>query len=347
MRAMAVVAYDKPLQLLDVPVPQPSQGEVLIRVLACGVCYSDVKTIRGHMPYSPTLRLPHVPGHEIVGEVVEGGPNTHLSPGQRVLVYNYWPCGRCAYCRMGRENLCIDLHGWVGFTTPGGMQEYLSVPEDRLLPLPENLRPEEAAILSCASGTGYRAVTRGRVQPGETVVVLGVGGVGLHTLQIARAAGARVIAVDIDQRKLTKAKALGATAAVPAQEAEAHVRDLTNGLGADAVIVTASYEDALVHATHMVRRGGRVVGVGYTVGHPFRVPADPFVLHEIEYIGSRYVLRSELERVLRLAADGVLKPVVDSVLPLEEANEAIERLEKGDVIGRVVLRVTTEASHDG
>lgn len=345
MKAMAVVSYDRPLELLDLPVPQRKPGEVLVRVLACGVCYSDVKTIRGHMPYSPTLRLPHVPGHEVAGEVVEADPDSGFSPGDRVLVYNYWSCGRCAYCRMGRENLCTDLQGWVGFTTPGGMEEYLAVPADRLLRLPENVKPEEAATLSCASGTGYRAVARGRVQPGETVVVLGVGGVGIHTLQIARAAGARTIAVDIDDRKLAKAEALGATAAVQAEHAPSLVREMTDGLGADVVIVTAGHEDALLQATDLVRRGGRVVGVGYTVGRHFRVPAHIFVLHEIEYIGSRYVLRHELENVLRLVADGLLKPVVDSVLPLEEANEAVERLERGEVIGRVVLRVAEETDH--
>ncbi len=344
MKAMAVVSYDRPLQLLDLPMPRRGPGEVLIRVLACGVCFSDVKTIRGHMPYSPTLKLPHVPGHEIAGEVVEADPDSGFSSGDRVLVYNYWSCGHCAYCRTGRENLCLSLRGWVGFTTPGGMEEYLSVPADRLLPLPSGIRPEEAATLSCASGTGYRAVVRGRVQPGETVVILGVGGVGIHTLQIARAAGARVLTIDIDERKLAKARDLGATATALAHEAETLVKDVTDGLGADVVIVTAGHEEALIQATQLVRRGGRVVGVGYTVGHHFRMPADSFVLHEIEYIGSRYVLRHELEKVLRLVADGHLRPVVDSVLPLEQANEAVERLERGDVIGRVVLSVAeTEA----
>lgn len=342
MKAMAVVAYDQPLQLLDLPVPEVGAGEVLVRVLACGVCYSDVKTARGKMAFSPTLPLPHVPGHEIAAEVVQAAPETGFQPGDRVVVYNYWPCGQCAYCRQGRENLCLSLRGWVGFTSPGGMEEYLSVPADRLLPLPPGIRPEEAATLSCASGTGYRAVVRGRVEPGETVVILGVGGVGIHALQVARAAGARVLAVDVDERKLAKAREMGATDTAPAQAGEALVKDHTGGLGADAVIVTAGHEEALVQATRLVRRGGRVVGVGYTVGRHFPIPADPFVLHEIEYIGSRYVLRHELERVLRLVADGLLKPVVDSVLPLEGANEALERLERGEVIGRVVLRVAEE-----
>ncbi|HEX9077592.1 MAG TPA: alcohol dehydrogenase catalytic domain-containing protein, partial [Anaerolineae bacterium] len=113
---MAVVDYKAPLELMDLPDPKVQPGSALIRILACGVCYSDYKTAHGRMAYSPTLKLPHVPGHEICGEVVEAGPETGLSTGERVIVYNYWSCGRCALCRMGQENLCENLQGWVGFT---------------------------------------------------------------------------------------------------------------------------------------------------------------------------------------------------------------------------------------
>ena len=176
---MAVVDYGRPLALLDLPAPTPAAGEVLVRVRFCGVCYSDVKTTTGHMPFSPTLRLPHVAGHEVAGEVEAAGPGTSLSVGQRVAVYNYWACGTCRSCRAGEETVCLDLRGWVGFTSPGGFQEYLVVPERYALPLPASIPDEQAAALSCATGTSYRAVvTRGRVAAGETVVVVGAGGVG-------------------------------------------------------------------------------------------------------------------------------------------------------------------------
>lgn len=341
MRAMAVTDYTAPLQLIDLPDPEVQPGSVLIRVLACGVCYSDLKTARGHMAYSATLKLPHVPGHEISGEVVEAGPETGFQAGDRVVAYHYWPCGRCTYCRMGRENLCTALKGWTGFTSPGGFEEFLAVPADRLLRVPDGITPEQAAPATCATGTAYRAVvTRGRVQPGETVLVLGVGGVGLQALQIARAAGARPLAVDIDRRKLEKAGQLGAAGgALAGEEAESLIRDHTSGLGADLVINTVGNEEALNQASRLVRRGGRVVGVGYTVGQFARIQLDLFVLHEVEFIGSRYALRDELERVLTLFAEGKVQPVIDDVLPLEAANEALERLERGEVVGRTVLRV--------
>lgn len=341
MRAMAVVDYGSPLEPMELAEPAVPEGSVLVRILTCGVCYSDVKTARGHMAYSDILSLPHVPGHEICGEVVETSPDAGLEAGDLVVVYHYWPCGRCAYCRKGQEQLCNALEAWAGFTDPGGFEEFLAVPPDRLLRVPDGIPPEQAAPATCASGTGYRAVvTRGQVQPGETAVILGVGGVGLHALQIARAAGARALAIDIDQRKLDAAAELGATGvAMAGEEALALVNDHTSGLGADVLINTVGHGDALHEATQMVRRGGRVIGVGYTVGGFARVQTDLFVLNEINFIGSRYVTRGELERVLSLIADGQLKPVVDDVLPLEEANEAMERLERGEVVGRTVLRV--------
>jgi propanol-preferring alcohol dehydrogenase len=337
---MAVTDYAAPLELLDLPKAEVSPGWVLVRVLACGVCLSDVKTARGRMPWSADLQLPHVLGHEVSAVVAEAGPETGFSVGERVLVGNYWPCGRCPPCLIGREVQCEALEGWVGFMTPGGFQEYLAVRADGLLRVPDVITTEEACAASCAFGTGYRAVaTRGRVQPGEVVVIMGTGGVGLHTLQIARAAGADVLAVDIDERKLEMARKLGAVGTAHAgDEAQTLVRDYTAGRGADVVIDIVGHEETLEQAAQMLRRAGRVVGLGYVAGGFSRFPADVFVLQEKEFIGSRYAHRYEMERVLSLMAQGRIKAIIDDVLPLEEANEALERLERGEVVGRLVLR---------
>ncbi len=346
MRAMAVVDYRRPLELVERSVPTPGPGEVLVRVLACGVCYSDVKTATGHMPYSPTLRLPHVPGHEIVGTVAARGAGAMLREGQRVVVYNYRGCGTCPRCRAGEENVCLDLQAWIGFTSPGGFQEYLAVPESHVLPLPDSTPTEMAAALSCATGTSYRAlVARGRVQPGETVLVVGVGGVGLQAVQVARASGARVLAVDVDDRKLARALSCGAGAAARAdQMTAAWVRDQTDGAGADLVVETAGREAALALASAAVRVGGRVVLVGYTVGAAFRIPSAETVLGEVSYVGSRYVKRDELARAVALVASGAVQPAVDAVLDLEQANEAFARLVRGEPAGRLVLRVASDGT---
>ncbi|HSJ53183.1 MAG TPA: alcohol dehydrogenase catalytic domain-containing protein, partial [Anaerolineae bacterium] len=149
MRAMAVVDYATPLQLLELEQPQVRPGYVLVRVLACGVCYTDVKISRGRMTWSSRIKLPHVPGHEISAVVEEAGPETGFAAGERVVVYNYWACGRCPACLIGRETLCENLEGWSGFATPGGFQEFLLVRADRLIRVPEGIDAEQACAASC------------------------------------------------------------------------------------------------------------------------------------------------------------------------------------------------------
>lgn len=341
MRAMAVVDYAKPLELINLPEPERKPGYVILRILTCGVCFSDYKTSKGLMPYSSTLQLPHVPGHEICGEIVEAGPETGWRAGDRVVAYHYWNCGRCPYCRKGQEHLCNNLVGWAGFTHHGGFEEYLAVPADRLLPLPESIDPEHAAPATCASGTAYRAVvSRGRVQAGETVVVIGAGGVGLQAIQFAQLAGAHTLAVDIDARKLEVAQQFNISGvALGAEEAEALVKEQTEGVGADLIINTVGHVDAFTQAARLIRRGGRIVGVGYTAGQHAQFEMASMVLDEIEILGTRYALRYEIQRVLSLFAAGKVKAIVDDVLPLEEANEAFRRLAEGEVVGRTVLRV--------
>jgi 2-desacetyl-2-hydroxyethyl bacteriochlorophyllide A dehydrogenase len=339
MRAMAVVDYDRPLEPLDLPVPEPGPGEVLVHIRFCGLCYSDVKTCTGHMPYSSRLRLPHVAGHEIAGELAAAGPGTTIPTGQRVAVYNYWACGTCRSCRAGEETICLDLRGWVGFTSPGGFQEYLVVPERYVLPLPASIAFEQAAALSCATGTSYRAVvTRGRVAAGESVLVVGTGGVGLQAVQVARAAGGRVFAADVDSRKLERARELGAETPPRGADSAGWLREVTDG-GADLVIEAAGKPDSLALASESVRLGGRVVLVGYTVGERYPIPSSETVLGEISYIGSRYVKRDELARAVELVASGAVTPALDEIFELADANRAIQRLVSGEACGRIVLRV--------
>jgi 2-desacetyl-2-hydroxyethyl bacteriochlorophyllide A dehydrogenase len=340
MRAMAVVDYARPLEPIDLPMPRPREGEALVRILSCGVCYSDVKIASGHMPFSRSLRLPHVPGHEIVGEVALTTAGVPFAEGQRVVVFNYWACGTCRSCRDGAENICLDLRGWVGFTTPGGFEEYLAVPASALVPLPDDLDPSDAATLSCAVGTSYHAVVaRGNVRPGETAVILGVGGVGLHTLQVARACGARVLAVDREPQRLERARELGAEAVHLADEGVgAWASEITHG-GADVVVDTAGTAASLAVAQKAVRAGGRVVLVGYTVGQELPLATTDVVLGEVSYLGSRYAKREELARAIELVRTGAVRPAVAEVLDLERANEAIERVAHGGAAGRIVLRV--------
>jgi len=340
---MAVVAFGNPLVPLDLRTPQPGAGEVLVKVLACGVCRTDLKIVGGLMPFSRTQRLPHVPGHEIGGELVATGPGVSMPVGQRVVVFNYWGCNRCAYCIAGQENLCDNLRGWVGFTTPGGFQEYLAVPADHVLPVPAHVPAVECAAMSCALGTGYHAVvTQGSARAGEVVVILGSGGVGLHALQFARAAGARTVAVDIHEAKLEAARRVGADAAVLASSAASVIREMTGGPGADLVIDCVGTGNTTRDAVTLARKGGRIVQVGYTTNesHYPAIPTDTLALHEIRIIGSRYVTRPELVRAIDLVARGLVRPVISEVLDLSQANEALAQVRDDRAVGRIVLNVT-------
>lgn len=341
MRGMVVSAYAEPLRPAELPAPELQPGHALVEVLTCGVCYSDVKTSRGRMPYSGRLALPHVPGHEICARVLETDPPGAIEPGTVVVVYHVWPCRRCGRCRAGQEQLCRDPQAWAGFTHPGGFQERLVAPLDRLTPVPPGIDPVHAAPLTCALGTAYRAVvTRGGVGPGARAVVLGLGGVGIHALQIAHATGARASGLDLAPRAVELARGLDLQAdRADDPTAEERVLADTGGEGADVVIDTVGLPTTIAQAERLVRAGGRIVAVGYGVDRTIELPSARTVLEEVELVGSRYVARDELTRAIALVADGRVRTIVDRVEPLERVNAALEALERGDVVGRVVLDV--------
>ena len=341
MRAMAVTSYGSPLEPLDVDEPILFEGSAMLEVLTCGVCYSDVKTARGKMPYSDELSLPHICGHEVCGRVLATNPPDAIEDGAVVVCYHVWPCRVCSRCRAGQDNLCLRPRAWLGFKSPGGFQERIVVPLDRLTEVPEGIDPVHAASMTCALGTGYRAaIGRGQVTPGTRVVVLGLGGVGIHALQVARASGARAIGLDVSDRSITAARGLGLDAWDNRDpDIVERVLSATDGDGADVVIDCVGHEETIARSEKMVRAGGRIVAVGYSLASDFRIPSTRFVLEEVELVGSRYVLMDELQKAIRLVADNKVQMIVDRVEPLEKANDVIESLESGEIVGRAVLDV--------
>ena len=343
---MAVVGYGQPLVPIDVEEPVLREGEALLDIVTCGVCFSDVKTSRGHMPFSDTLPLPHIPGHEIFGVVRRTQPVGLVADGTRAVVYHYRPCGRCAACRRGDETLCSRMVAWTGFTHPGGFTERIAVAVDRLVAIPDGIDAIHAAPMSCALGTAYRSVvTRGGVRVGMTAAIVGLGGVGIHAAQIARAAGARTVGFDLDARALDAAAGLG----LDARGSDDHsaIEDLiasTDGDGVDVVVDAVGAEATLALARRLVRRGGTIVGVGYSPSTSLSVPTPSFVLDETIYLGSRYAHRDDLEKAISLVARDVVRPIVGLVRPLEAVNDVYAVLESGDLIGRGVLEVQAQPS---
>jgi 2-desacetyl-2-hydroxyethyl bacteriochlorophyllide A dehydrogenase len=340
MRTMAVTAYGEPLESGEAPEPEPGPGQVLLRVLTCGVCFTDVKIARGRMPFSADLRLPHVPGHEVFGKVVSSNPPGLVEPGTAAIVYQYWPCGRCAACRRRDDVQCTHLTGWLGFAQDGGFRELVVVPADRLIPVPPSIDPVEAAPMSCAIGTAYRAVsTRGEVGPGSRVAVIGLGGVGIHAAQIAEAAGGRVAGFDIHEPTLRTARELGLEAHHAEDERAVARLTARSDAGQDVVIDTVGVASSLAQADRLVRPGGRIVMVGYTSESAVTLPTTRVVLNEIDVRGSRYASRAEMGRGVAMVEAGLVRPVVGLVRTLAGANEALDALESGDVVGRAVLDV--------
>ncbi|MEX0756274.1 MAG: zinc-binding dehydrogenase [Actinomycetota bacterium] len=340
---MAVTAYGDPLTLLDLPEPDLPPGFALLDVLASGVCFTDVKIARGRMPSSADLALPHVPGHEVCAAVVGTNPPGVLATGTRAIVYQYWSCGRCPACRRGHDAMCSSLEGWMGFRDPGGFEERLIAPVDRLIPVPTSVDPIHAAPMSCALGTAYRSVvTRGGVRAANRVAVIGLGGVGIHAAQVAIASGAHVVGFDVHDPTLTRAGELGIDARRSDDaEAIAATIDETGGEGVDVVIETVAHEATLSLANALVRKGGRIVAVGHAPTTALTLPTVRLVLDEVEIVGSRYASLDEMHRAVALVADGRVRPVVGLVRPLEEVNEVLEALESGEVVGRAVLDVSS------
>ncbi len=348
MRAMAVTAYDRPLEPIDVPEPQLRPGTALLEIVTCGVCFTDVKTSRGRMPFSDELALPHVPGHEIFGRVLASDPDGSVFPGTRVVVYHYWTCGTCPACRRGDETLCRNLAGWPGITDHGGFTERIVVPLDRLVTVPASIDAVHAAPMTCALGTAYRSVViRGQVRAGTSAAIVGLGGVGIHAAQVARAAGARVVGFDVHDLTLSSSVAMGLDARRP--DDEDGIRELIDeleGEGVDVVVDTVGHDETLALARRLVRPGGRVVGVGYDPGTALTVPTPRFVLDEVSYVGSRFAHRDDLTEAVRLVARGLVSPVVGLVRGLDDVNEVFAALEEGSVVGRAVVEIRLENGHE-
>jgi D-arabinose 1-dehydrogenase-like Zn-dependent alcohol dehydrogenase len=337
---MGVTRFGAPLEPLDLPEPAVPPGYASIDVLTCGVCATDLKIVAGRMPFSDPETLPHVPGHEVFGRVARTEPAGLLPTGAPVVVYQYRPCGRCDACRRGDEVLCDAMRGWTGFVDPGGFEARVVAAVDRLLVVPDGIGPVEAAPMTCALGSAFRAVvTRARVRAGARLAVIGLGGVGIHAALIAAASGADVLGVDLHAPTLEAAAELG-VAAVDAVDADGPARTRAWPDGSlDAVVDTVASDETVALAVRLVRRGGTVVVVGHGPETVASIATRRLVLDEVSVVGSRYASRDELARAIALVAEGRVRPVVGLVRPLEDVNEVLDALERGAVVGRAVVDV--------
>lgn len=342
MKAALYSAFAQPLEIVDAPDPAVPADGVVIRVGANGVCRSDW---HGWMGHDPDIRLPHVPGHEFAGEVVETGTAvTRFKPGDRVTVPFAVGCGRCTQCLAGDQHICDDYYQ-PGFTAWGAFAQYVAIPhaDVNLVRLPDDVSYVTAASLGCRFITSFRAVVaQGRLAPGEWLVVHGCGGVGLSAIMIGRALGAQVIGVDIDEAKLAFAREMGATHALNAArqpELLNAIHDLSGGahVALDALGSATTCRNSILS----LRKRGRHVQVGLMVAEHNNppLPMGVVIAKELEILGSHGMQAHAYGPLLEMVRAGALQPqrLVQQRISLEAAPEALAAMTDFRGVGITVI----------
>jgi D-arabinose 1-dehydrogenase-like Zn-dependent alcohol dehydrogenase len=344
MKAMVVRAPGGPevLQMEAIADPVAGRKDVVIKVDACGVCFHDIVTRNGTLKAG--VQMPCILGHEISGVVVDTGRDVRgFRAGDRVAtVQRYHICGACRHCRMGRETLCPDRKFTGDAGLVGGYAEYVAIEDDNVALVPGGVALQDASIVACAVGTILNAMREvGRLSAGESALVTGSGGgLGMHAVQLARLAGAFVIAQTTSPEKAERIRALGAHEVIVHARGEdfsAAVRKATGGAGVDVAIDNVGSQ-----LFEPIRRsmgiGGRWILIGQLTGQfvPFN-PAQLF-LKNVSMLSATSTTRRQLEDCLALVARGAVKPIVSLALPLEQAAQAHQLMEAGKTVGRIVLR---------
>ena len=340
MKAYRITKWQAAPEFCDIDVRDPGPGEVLVKVGGAGVCHSDLHVMEypdGALPYA----LPFTLGHENAGWVEKVGAGVHgVAPGEPVIVYSVWGCGRCAACLVGADNYCekAPLFSGGGLGFDGGMASHMIVPSARFLCPLDGLDPREAAPLTDAGLTTYHAVKRSLsvLRPGATAVVIGVGGLGQMAVQILKALSpARVVAVDVSPEKLAAAKSLGADEVVASDDrAAAHLHELTHGNGAELVLDVVGSDATLQLAVGASRRLGHLTLVGIAGGSTsFSYLGVPT---ELSVASTFYGSIPELMEVMTLARAGKIKTQAE-LFPLDQAPQVYQRLREGKIQGRAVI----------
>lgn len=335
MKAAVVRAFGAPLDVCQTEKPKVEKGKIIVKIVASGVCHTDLHAANGDWPVKPTL--PFIPGHEGVGYVDEVGEGvSSVKVGDRVGVpWLHTACGHCKYCKSGWETLC-DSQQNTGYSVDGGFAEYVLADPDYVGKIPDNLDFADAAPILCAGVTVYKGLKETEVRPGECVVISGIGGLGHLAVQYALAMGMRVIAVDIDDKKLELAKSLGAFLTINART-EDPVEKLAGLGGAEGVLVTAVSTSSFSQGFGMLAKKGTMSLVGLPPGD-FPLPIFDTVLTRKTIRGSIVGTRLDLEESLKFAADGKVASHY-SLDKLENINDIFERMKNGQIEGRIVIEI--------
>lgn len=345
MQAAVFDHFQRPLEIREVPDLIPREDAVVITVRACGVCRSDWHAWMGH---DSEIQLPHVPGHELSGTVAAVGDTVrNWFPGDRVTVPFSCGCGTCAQCASGNSHIC-DRYTQPGFTHWGAFAEQVEIrfADANLVRLPESIDFVTAASLGCRFATSFRAVMQqGRTTAGEWVAVHGCGGVGLSAVMIARAAGAQVIAVDVQPARLATAQKLGASFMLDAssEDVVARIREITGQEGAHVSLDALGSHSTCWNSIQCLAKRGRHIQVGLMLGDQADppVPMGAVIANELALLGSHGMQTFEYERMLRMISTGRLNPseLVSDVVSLERGAVLLTRMDQFPNTGITVIEM--------
>lgn len=335
MKAAVNHQFKGKLEIEQLDKPTISSHEVLVKIHACGVCHTDLHACHGDWPVKP--KMPLVPGHEGVGEIVEVGDQvSHCKVGDRVgIPWLYSACGHCDYCLTGDENLCLSQQN-AGYSVDGSYAEYCKADGNYVVKIPDGISYVDAAPLFCAGVTTYKALKVSTAKPGEWVAIFGIGGLGHLAVQYAVAMGLNVIAVDTGEAKLELAKKLGASLCLDFKRDDVVAKVLAETGGVHASICTAVSKSGFEQSYKVIRRGGKCVLVGLP---PEDMPLPIFdtVLNGVSVVGSIVGTRKDLIECLDFAARGKVKAITIEK-SLEDINDIFEEMINGEITGRVVMK---------
>lgn len=336
MKAAVLRNFHQNLSIEEVEMPEPGYGEVLVKVRASGLCASDLHIIDGILP---TVKLNYIPGHEMAGEVFKLGAGvSDWEIGQRVVASIDITCGHCKACLRGHSNRCSELKR-IGFELNGSHEEYAVVPEGNLFSISDKIPFEQAAVIPDAVACMYHAIKNiGEITAGDKVLFLGVGGLGLQGVQIAKAFGAEVYATSRQDKKLELAAQFGADAVIntAGQDLSEEIKRITDGELCDVIFDNIGIQNSVDECLRLVRPGGKIIVVGYN-DQEFTANYQELVIKEKEILGIRGSTKQDLVEAIQMIEKGIVTPYIYKTYPLDEINTALARLRNGETLGRTVV----------
>ncbi len=348
MKSVRIPGPNEPLEVIDLDTPSPQENQVVVKVKAVGVCHSDLHLWEGGYDLGDGqfmkvtdrgVKYPVTPGHEIAGTVEEIGSNVKdYSKGDEVLVYPWIGCGECPACKVGNENLC-DAPQSLGVFQDGGYSDFALVPHYKYLAKLSGVNPEAATSLACSGLTAYNAIKKANVNSPEFLVIIGAGGLGLMGVQIAHAiTNAKIICVDLDDKKLETAKEMGADYVVNSKDTETSQKiiSICNEKGADSVVDFVNAPPTAKLGLSVLRKRGNLVLVGL-FGGSLELSLVTIPLKSITIQGAYTGNYNDMVELLDLTRKGTINPIITKHYSLSEANTALEDLKARKILGRAVI----------